>query len=385
MNKKWDKSLGHLVNSVGVSNNGSLVAAGTYYFPYPHAPSQSTQGTFGTYRLDSADGSIIWKDEYVGNEGVYAVAASADGQFVASGGLLTGGKHGANPAVTKGLVRAFDATGNRLLDYSGLNARVNFVALSQDGSILAGVTLDGQLFVFSRSGTFPAAPAFPIASGPRLDMVAVHPFGRWLVACGRQGKVHLVTLNAGAVAGVFTWTAPAPRDFLACAIAATSNAFVVGGNNKVYLFTKDSMTNGPHPQFVDQFDTPNGHTSQDVRWVATSADSRVISVAQNQGNDDKGLLLRLSNQSGSLTQVGQPIQLRHNPNSTSIDSAGTFITVADGHPIGTEGVYYLFRASDGSKVSDFVLPEMSWPMVISGDATVACAGSDNGNVYYFQI
>jgi len=216
-------------------------------------------------------------------------------------------------------------------------------------------------------------------------MVAVHPSGQWLVACGRQGKVHLVTLNAGVVSGVFTWTAPAPRDFLVCAIAADSNDFVVGGNNKVYLFTKASMTNGPQPQFVDQFDTPDGHTSQDVRWVATSADSGVISVVQNLGNDDNGLLLRLSNQSGSLTQVGQAIKLRHNPNSTSIDLAGTFITVADGHPIGTEGVYYLFRASNGNKESDFPLPEMSWPMLISGDGTVAFAGSDNGNVYYFQI
>src|SRR5262245_59860906 len=117
MEKKWNKDLGHFVNSVGVSNDGGLVAAGTYYFRDPGTENDSTEGTFGTYCLCKS-GNELWRDEYQGNEGVYAVATSADGPIVASGGLLTGGLHGANPDATKSLVRAFDAHGNRLLDNS---------------------------------------------------------------------------------------------------------------------------------------------------------------------------------------------------------------------------------------------------------------------------
>jgi hypothetical protein len=384
MSLKWNKQLSHFVNSVAISNNGGLVAAGTYYYPYPGTSSNVTEGTFGTYCFDSA-GTQLWKDEYSGNEGVYTVAASGDGQVVASAGLLSGGRHAANHSVPNlGLVRAFTANGTRLLDYSGFGTRVNSVALSQDGSVLAGVTLAGQLFVFSGQGTFPATPALPLASGPRLDMVAVHPSGQWLVACGWRGKVHLVTLNGGSVGQIFTWTAPNPGlKFLTCALAASSDSFVVGGRNKVYLFSKASMTAGAGSRYVDQFDTPTGGTSEDVRSVAISSDGKLISVVQNLGYDLTGLLLVLSNNNGNLTELRPPQTLQHNPNSTSIDSAGKFITVADGHPVGTPGTYYLFRASDGTGLWEFPTSEMSWPMAMSGDGASACGGSDNGMVYYF--
>ena len=86
-----------------------------------------------------------------------------------------------------------------------------------------------------------------------------------------------------------------------------------------------------------------------------------------------------------LTPVRLPPQLVfHNPNSTSMDAAGTLITVADGHPVGTPGTFYLFDAATGAKLMEFPTnDDMNWPMVLSADGTSAVGGSDNSNVYYF--
>jgi hypothetical protein len=43
----------------------------------------------------------------------------------------------------------------------------------------------------------------------------------------------------------------------------------------------------------------------------------------------------------------------------------------------------MFRVADGQKIGECVTKEMNWPMVISGDGTAACAGSDDGSVMYF--
>ena len=60
------------------------------------------------------------------------------------------------------------------------------------------------------------------------------------------------------------------------------------------------------------------------------------------GRDETGLLLTLSNTGGALNSKWQQ-PLDHNPNSTSIDTAGLYVTAADGHPVGTPGKFYLFK------------------------------------------
>ena len=382
----WKHQLPTLVNSVAISDDGSLVAAATYYYPYPGTTKPRTDGKFGTYVFD-AHGNELWRDLYEGNEGLYSVAVSENGQVVASGGLLSGGLHASNPSTpNRGLVRAFAADQTRLVDYSDLRTRVNSVDLSKDGSVLAAVTLQGQLLVFPDVQSAPAAPVFAVESGPRLDMVAVHPSGSWVVAAGRQGTVHLATIAGGAVTRTVTWKSPGRGiRFLACAIAGGDETFVVVGENTAYLFTKTSMLAAGGPRFVDHYETPDGGTSDDIRWVAISADGKMISVVQNLGHDLAGLLLLLANDNGHLTEAQPAIALEHNPNSTSMDDAGTIVTVADGHPIGTKGTFYMFRVSDGQKMLDSASDEMNWPMAISADGSAACAGSDDGTVCYFGV
>ncbi len=72
----------------------------------------------------------------------------------------------------------------------------------------------------------------------------------------------------------------------------------------------------------------------------------------------------------------------HNPNSTSLDSAGQFVTVADGYPDGKPGTFYLYDTAGNLKWS-YKTSNMSWPMLISSNATGIAAGSDDSNVYYF--
>ena len=71
----WKHTLPTLVNSVAISDDGSLVAAATYYYPYPGTTKPRTDGKFGTYVFD-AHGNELWRDLYEGNEGLYSVAVS---------------------------------------------------------------------------------------------------------------------------------------------------------------------------------------------------------------------------------------------------------------------------------------------------------------------
>ena len=386
---KWSHELAatYFVNSVAICHDGSRVVAATYYYPYQGATNFNTRGIFGTYCYDAA-GNRLWLDEFTGEEGVYAVAISGDGKIAAAGGLYSGGKYSIKR--DQALLRVYDATKSDptknnapLLDYEGIKSRVNSVALSNDGAVVAAVAAN-QLYVFCRNaGRFPSAPAIPVNAGPTLQLrsVAIHPSGEWLAACDDGGNVYLITIANGAVQKIYKWTDPNKVPFLSVAISKTSQSFVVGGGDIVYLFTKDSMISGRVPAPVAQCDTPAGGTTQDVRWVAISDDGTFVTAVQNKGMDQAGLLLAFDFDQGQLT-LKRNIPLPHNPNSTSMDLSGKHITAGDGHPLGTPGTFHLFD-HDGVAQWDCPTPNMNWPMVISADGTAIAGGSDNGRVYYF--
>jgi WD40 repeat protein len=392
----WSKPLNHFVNSVAISNDGQLVAAGTYFYPYGvkpgHPPLPSvTDGTFGTYAFD-ASGNELWRREFVGNEGIYSVAVSGNGQVVAAGGLRSGGQRSSDPSTpTKCTVRAYDANGSGLLKFQALHTRVNSVSLDHQGKVLAAGLMAGQLLVFRRgTGDFLPTPDTAVSgAGPRIDMVAVHPSGEYLIAAAWKSKFYLVTLNKGAVDKVFTWTAQGPKlELLACALASDNGVdrFVVAGHNKVFLLTKSSMMAPGGPQYVDVYETPSGGTYRDIRWLAMSGDGSLVTVVQNLGDDQNGTLLTLSCDGNSLTELRPPATLRFNPNSTSISADGALITAADGHPVKAPGTFYIIRASDGAVLMQHPTDDMNWPMVISKDGTAAAAGSDlftGDNLFYF--
>jgi hypothetical protein len=81
-----------------------------------------------------------------------------------------------------------------------------------------------------------------------------------------------------------------------------------------------------------------------------------------------------------------------NPNSAAFNTAHRLLAVADGHPDGTPGHFYLYEnvgrsllppPSRASLRWQFTTNNMSWPIAISAAGNAIVAGSDDTNIYYF--
>ena len=128
----------------------------------------------------------MWKDEFPAVEGVYWVTLSRDGAWAASGGLI---------AETSGFLCAYNAgTGAKGLNFT-TNARVNMVALSQDGTYLVAGAAD--LYVSTRTGAKWSKPkAIPVAKGDSIVAVGISDDGTWICAGTVQGRIVLLK-NSG--------------------------------------------------------------------------------------------------------------------------------------------------------------------------------------------
>jgi hypothetical protein len=122
--------------------------------------------------------------------------------------------------------------------------------------------------------------------------------------------------------------------------------------------------------------------------VAT--DGSLFAGVVNVGSD-AGLAYAATVLGGSPVQRAK-VPTRRNPNSICMDLARGVMAVADGHPDGTPGHFYLIGgivAAPNSMVVATVQWEcptgdMSWPVTISGDGSAIVGGSDDGSIYYFQ-
>lgn len=406
--------LPYLVNSVAISDDGSRVIAGTFYYPYYGTTEKETKGCFGTYAVERATGKRLWADEYSGSQGVFAVAISGDGLVAAAGGLRTD---------QEGLLRAYDAcNGHRLLDYRGITSpapgntrrlRVSWVSLSADGKVLGAVA--DKVYVFVRTGpTFPDEPTAVITFADAFNenslptAVAIHSSGNWLAACDKTGNVCLATIAHGQVQpACWRWCAPqvpfdrtkpggpaGPVILLCVATARNAEYFVTGGNDYVYYFSLAEMMKTQQPIAV--FDTwdkvppptpadgkPATSTAQNVRWVAISGDGRVVATVVNRYRDGgrNGSLLALRHNGSSIALAWERL-LARNPNSVSIATDGTYVVASDGYPFGTPGAFYGF-GGDGSGRWTHDTDNMNWPIVLSDSGQGIAGGGDDGMVYIF--
>ncbi|MEK7407992.1 MAG: hypothetical protein AAB225_23220 [Acidobacteriota bacterium] len=385
----------YMVNSVAISDDGSRVVAGTYYFHYQGTTRVRTDGKFGTYCYSTpGQGKRLWAKEYRGDQGIYAVAISGDGTVAAGGGLLNEGKfHPHRPK--RGLLRAFQvATGKKLLDSSAFPARVTSVSLSRDGGVLAAVA-ESSLYVFQRgaSGLF-STPPKEIDLDGYSPSVAVHPSGSWLAACDTMGKVYLSTIHAGVVSQPATWTALEPTDpilplsptepvkFNCVSASRASNSLAVGGGDFVYLFTLASIQGSP-PAPVARF-TSFDLRHHNVRFVAVSDNGAFVTAVLNDqdlAGKPVGRLIKLSPNAGQLCEDWRAA-LHHPPNSASIDASGQFIAAADGYPNTSPGAFYLFDNA-GAKLWEHPTPAMNWPMFISANGSGIAGGSDDNTLFFF--
>jgi len=357
------------INSVAISANGSLVVAGTFFFPYAagakHSPADAAPITVGAFAWN-AKGKLLWQDKFQATEGVYWVGLSRDGSWAASGGLS---------APAHGFLNVYDASsGARALTYAP-PVRVNMVAFSGDGSyFVAGAD---NVYLFSRTGTNWAGPQqFTAASGDSIIAVAISADGQWIVAGTFLGAVILLRNVSGAFTAHATWKlAGGSVHWVAMSADGSTFAVAASGSN-AYCFATSSFMTTPQPAWSAPLVGCSG-----CRAVALSDDGSLLSAVGNAAKAGKAFLF--SNQGGSGNQLW--VQPTHcNPNSTSIDSAGKYVTVADGYPDQTPGDFYLFAAS-GTPEGVFQTGNMSWPLQISADGSAMAGGSDDSFVYFFAL
>jgi len=357
------------INSVAISQNGSTVVAGTFYFPYAagakHSNADVSPITVGTFAWNAA-GKSLWQDKFPATEGVYWVAVSRDGTWAAAAGLSAPGQ---------GFVYIYNvASGARVSTYN-TKVRVNMVAFSSDGSYL--VAGADETYLFSRSGSTWGAPQkLPCAAGDSVVAVAMSASGQWIVAGTFLGAVILVKNNAGGFGTPVSWQLKDTTIHWVAMSANGSTFAAAASGSSVYCFQTASFGSTKGPAWTAPLTG-----CKRCRTVAVCDDGSMVSAGGNVGT--AGKIFLFSNLGTSGKQVwAKPT--KRNPNSTSLDTAGKYVTVADGYPDQTPGDFYLFGAA-GNTLGSLQTSNMSWPMQISADGTAIAAGSDNSSVYYFVV
>jgi WD40 repeat protein len=380
----WKASPGqptYYINSVASSADGSRIVGGTFFHSYSTPPPSGTaaasvddgqSGTFGTYGYDRA-GHQLWKDEFNGWQGVYWVDIAANGAYAASGGWFS-----QNPYA--GFVRAFDAgTGQRLLDYRTAN-RVNEVALSSDGGWLISAAESIVLFrrsgaSYQKAGEF-AAPA--VKSGSNYFVTAaLSADGSTVVCADFAGHIMLLSAAGGNLTPVQQWALPSGYSHMV-RLTPDGATFAAGGPaGSFYLFDTAQFKASGQPTVTYQTGSAGS-----VYSVAIADDGGTFVGVANY-NSSHGMVYCVARQ-GSTGVLKWQYQTAHNPNCAWLNQAHGLLAVADGHPDGTPGGFYLLDAGSGALRWQFPTTNMSWPIMIAADASGIVAGSDDSNIYYFK-
>ena len=366
----------YFINSAAISGDGNTVIAGTFFHEYSSSrTSTDTQnGTFGTYVYD-ASGSLMWSDTYLGWQGVFWVAISRDGSTGASGGWYckdcpSGGSY-------LGLLRAYNGqTGERQLTETP-PGRVNMVALSGDGGILTAAGESAWIYGKQGGDQFTLLGSIPAPSGYSFTVATVSDDGCWAVfgaynQSTYESQVILVDLTSGTVGQSYTWT-KTQESLHAITIDATGSTFVVGGSDSnVYIFDRSAFIASGKPTFT----YPMG---QGTIWrLGLSANGAQFSAITNTSTGGIVVMVDLGPSGPTLRWKQTTLQ---NPNSTSMDANGSYVTVSDGYE--TEGNFYLYSGS-GVLLWSYHTSDMNWPCQVSSDGSKVVGGSDDGSVYYFK-
>lgn len=392
----WRRPLGNLVNSVAISDDATRVVAGTYGHDYGYGGGSG----FATYGFDSV-GNQLWTQELdTTQEGVYWVALSGDGQYAAACGKIinTANPHGV------GFIQAFDAAnGTVLLDFQlsgdNIRSRVNKVALSANGGVLAAVA-GTSLYVSTLSGGQYSAPIATFIEGSQnwVDTVAVSDDGVWIVAGSSSGHVYLFSNAGGAVTLAGTFLLPNGATCRCAVFAPGGQWFAVSGGNSdtggaCCLFNTAAFAAQPAAVWTQLARGPvyyvtltSGGTAQPPLAAAvTNTPWQVVTAVPAASAAGQVALFKVTGAASPL--IAATFATQFAPNSASFDASGKFLAVADGYPPVTgTGNFYLF-AVDGLTLScqwSFATSKMSWPIAVAALGGAVAAGSDDGSAYFFN-
>lgn len=385
----------YFINSVAISADGDRVIAGTFFHTYGANESRrgpavltgspSENGTFGTYCYDAA-GNRLWANEFTGWQGVYWVAVSADGAKAASGGLMA-------ESPQAGFVRAFDvkASGKVLLDYP-TQQRVNQVALSAGGEWLVSAAETLVLFRYDstnggnyvESAEFTPVSSTVLTSYPNAVVsVGISADGATIVYADYAGNVGVFANDAGKLRLRKGWKLPSSFCHM-LQLAPDGRAFAAGGAaGTFYWCDTERFVAGGTPTI-----TCSTGLAEAVYGVAIAEKGDMFAGVVNLGATGRAYAVSVVDHAPHVTDQ---FTILRNPNSASLNLDHGFFAVADGHPDGTPGHFYLFSGitASGVPITGPILRwvyetgNMSWPVVIAANGKAVVGGSDDTCVYYF--
>lgn len=389
----------YYINSVAVSADGGRVLGGTYYHRYGaqearHAPAappppadpgtapSPEDGLFGVYCYD-ARGIPLWKDEFQGWQGVYWVGLSADGTRAAAGGLL-------QQISPQGFVRIYDAADQgRILLSHPTQQRVNQVALSGDGTWI--VSAAESLILFRRNPN-PGTPPYVLSdvyspgNNDGIVSTAISDDGLTVVYADYNGYIGVFANEAGKLVLRARWKVPGTGKGDFCHmidLAPDGKAFAAGGAAGVFYYFDVAA-------FVAT-GQPTGHYATGVAGavygVAVAESGGVYAGIVNNGEAGTAYLVLPAGGAAPPQIIASPVA--RNPNGAALNATYGLLAVADGHPDGTPGHFYLYNLIQTGARPVLVLRwmfqtgNMSWPIAISARGNAVVGGSDDSCIYFF--
>lgn len=383
---------GNYVNSVAVSGDGGTVIGGTFKHTYsaeavarprrtPGPDGQAAASTatadYGVYCYNGSGGSLRWSDVFNAYEGVYWVAVSADGSRAAAGGTWSESPY-------EGFLRAYDATnGTILLDYR-TPARVNMVAMSADGQWLIAGAESVMLFQYdSSTGKYKKTGGFTpsVASGKsEVVSVGISADGSSMLYAEYTGTMGYALNEGGLMAVLKTFSIPNGGYCHSTALSPSGNFFASGGNDgKFYMFDVAQFLQSGQPTYTCQTSASGA-----IYGVAVAEDGSSYAGVINTSDSGEVYLVPVS---GGVQGPPQTFDTLRNPNCVTLDSAHGLMAVADGHPDGSPGHFYLYSNIGGTASETWCYPtdNMSWPVSIAANGQSVVGGSDDSSIYSFPV
>lgn len=383
----------YYVNSVAVSADSTRVLCGTFYHHYgkgelrrapgtpavpaatpaPATPSPE-DGTFGVYCYNALS-QLAWKDEFAGWQGVYWVALSANGARAAAGGFISA-------TAPQGFLRAYDATNGRSLLSRTTQQRVNQVAFSADGTWLLSAAETLLLFRYdATTGQYVQADEFVPEGNDGIVSAAISADGATVLYAGYSGHIGVFTNDAGKLQLRARWKVPGGKSTDFChmlELTPDGKTFVAGGANGTFYYSDvAAFIAGGAPAWAA---TTNVRGA--VYGVAISGDGSLFAGVFNQGAAGDAWV---NPRPGAGAGIARHFALEHNPNSAALNAAHRLFAVADGHPDGSPGCFYLFDTATGALRWKCPTTNMSWPITIAANGGAVVAGSDDSYLYYFAL
>lgn len=418
MTSSWtypQSSPGLWFNTTDASQDGTVLAGGTFEF--------DTTADFGFYVLNRAGAvlqSDVWDSAY---EGVFWVKVNAAGTIAAGGGWLT--------STYTGQLRAISvADGSALLTQS-TGSRVNQIAMSKDGTILAagcGATYSGsgqQIYLYNLQGGAYQALTGLTSANNSVQSLAMSEDGKWLVAGfypnGSAPALILFQITSAGLVQSQTWSIPAgssaaepdgadPRGFVkehfaalasrnlkaesssggayvkSVAMSADGSRFAaaISGTNGIYYFDRDTFISTGASQW--QYVQPGISTSS---CVGMSADGSFVVGLSNSSAPLVGYAYRVDDAGASGTLAWKTdVEYWPNPSNHILGGQDNLVSFGTGEPKKggglTPGHFYVLDANNGAGLGSFDTSAMNWPFQLSRDGGFAIGGSDDGYLYGFE-